>query len=189
MTHSRNRLDPAPAHSTEMKKHRGGAPAPCPIPTQYECPGRLYSCRVIERPCEQSACGWSQSRLRLPMRSPHPIDVHVGLRIRQHRRLRAMNQKKLGAAVGVSFQMVQKYESGCYSVPASSLFAFAKVLNVPLSFFFEGPRLRSKDLMVMHETIVLVRAYLRIRDPTVRESIAEAIRAVARTSLTHRRGS
>jgi transcriptional regulator with XRE-family HTH domain len=100
-----------------------------------------------------------------------------------------MNQKELGAAVGLSFQMVQKYESGCYSVPASCLFAFAKVLNVPPSFFFAGPRLKAKDPVGMRETILLVRAYLRIRDPTVRESIAETIRAVARTSPTRRRGS
>lgn len=121
--------------------------------------------------------------------NPHPIDIHVGLRIRQRRRLLGIGQEKLGAAVGLSFQMIQKYESGCHSVPASCLLTFAKVLAVPLSFFFEGPRLRSQDPMGMHETIVLVRAYLRIRDPTVRESIAETIRAVARTSLRHRRGS
>src|SRR5713226_4980547 len=77
------------------------------------------------------------------MPSPHPIDVHVGLRIRERRSLLGMTQETLGAAIGQSFQMVQKYEIGINSVPASRLVEVAKALDVPPSFFFEGPRRRA----------------------------------------------
>jgi transcriptional regulator with XRE-family HTH domain len=114
----------------------------------------------------------------------HPMDIHVGLRIRQRRRFLGMSQKTLGAATGLSFPMIQKYESGCYSVPASCLFEFAKALDVPPSCFFQGPRLTARDPLCTQETIELVRAYFTIRNPTVRESIAKTIRAVS-----HHRGS
>jgi transcriptional regulator with XRE-family HTH domain len=123
------------------------------------------------------------------MPSPHPIDVHVGLRIRHRRRFLGMRQETLGAAVGLSFQMVQKYEIGSNSVPASRLFEVAKALDVQPSFFFEGPRLRAKMPLHTRETIKLVRAYIAIHNPTLRQSIAETIRAIATTPLSHRRGS
>jgi transcriptional regulator with XRE-family HTH domain len=121
------------------------------------------------------------------MPSPHPIDVHVGLRIRQRRSLIGMSQETLGAAAGLSFQQVHKYESGCPGVPASCLFEFAKALDVPPSFFFQGPRLTAKNPICTRETIELVRAYFTVRNPTVRECIAKTIRAIAAKS--HRRGS
>jgi transcriptional regulator with XRE-family HTH domain len=121
--------------------------------------------------------------------SPDPIDVHVGLRIRQRRRLLGMRQEALGAAVGLSFQMVLKYEIGSNSVPASRLFEVAKALDVSPSFFFEGSRLKAKAPLYTRETIKLVRAYFAIHNPTLRQSIAETIRAIATTPLSHRRGS
>jgi transcriptional regulator with XRE-family HTH domain len=123
------------------------------------------------------------------MPSPHPIDVHVGLRIRQRRRFLDMSQEKLGVAIGLTFQMVQKYEIGSNSVPASRLVEVAKALDVPPSFFFEGPRLRAKMLLHTRETIELVRAYFMVRNPRVRESIAETIQAIAVTALSNRRRS
>ena len=123
------------------------------------------------------------------MSRPDPIDVHVGLRIRQRRRLLGMRQGTLGAAVGLSFQMVQRYEIGSNSVPASRLFEVAKALNVSPSFFFEGSRLKAKAPLYTRETIKLVRAYFAINNPTLRQSIAETIRAIATTPLLHRRGS
>jgi transcriptional regulator with XRE-family HTH domain len=118
------------------------------------------------------------------MPSPHPIDIHVGLRIRQRRRLLDMSQQTLGAAVGLSFQMIQRYESGSTSIPASTLFELAKGLDVPSSCFFQGPRLTARDPLCEQETIELVRAYFTIHNRTVRENIAKAIRAVS-----HHRGS
>jgi transcriptional regulator with XRE-family HTH domain len=123
------------------------------------------------------------------MLNPHPIDVHVGLRIRQRRRFLGMSQEKLGAAANLSFQMIQRYESGCNSVPASCLFEFAKALGVPPSYLFQGPRLTATDPLYTRETTELVRAYFAIHNPTLRKSIAETIRAIATTPLLHRRGS
>jgi transcriptional regulator with XRE-family HTH domain len=100
-----------------------------------------------------------------------------------------MSQEKLGAAVGLTFPMIQKYEVGSISVPASRLFEVAKALDVPPSFFFEGPRLRAKMLLHTQETIELVRAYFMVRNPRVRESIAETIRTIAAALLSHRRSS
>jgi transcriptional regulator with XRE-family HTH domain len=100
-----------------------------------------------------------------------------------------MSQEKLGAAIGLTFQMIQKYEIGSNSVPASRLVEVAKALDVPPSFFFEGPRLRAKMLLHTRETIELVRAYFMVRNPRVRESIAETIQAIAVTALSNRRRS
>jgi transcriptional regulator with XRE-family HTH domain len=91
------------------------------------------------------------------VRHMHPMDIHVGLRIRQRRILLGMNMWNLGAAVGLSFQMIQKYEAGLYCIPVSRLFELAKALDVPPSFFFEGPRPRAKDdSLYTRETMDLV---------------------------------
>ncbi len=69
---------------------------------------------------------------------PDPIDRHVGTRIRGRRVGLRISQTKLGSAIGVTFQQIQKYESGTNRVGASNLFKIAKALNVDVSFFFEG---------------------------------------------------
>ncbi|HEX9326337.1 MAG TPA: helix-turn-helix transcriptional regulator, partial [Reyranella sp.] len=71
------------------------------------------------------------------MTKSHAVDVHVGLRMRQRRTLLAMSQTKLGDAVGLTFQQVQKYERGFNRMGSSRLFEFAKVLDVPVSYFFD----------------------------------------------------
>jgi transcriptional regulator with XRE-family HTH domain len=110
-------------------------------------------------------------------------------RYRQRRVLLGMTQENLGAAVGLSFQMVQKYEAGINCISASRLFEVAKALDVPPSFFFEGLRQRAKVALFKRETLELLHAYLAIHNPTVRGSIAEAIRAIATMPLSHHRGS
>jgi len=67
---------------------------------------------------------------------PSPIDVHVGSRIRLRRTLLGMSQERLGEALGLTFQQVQKYERGVNRVGASRLFDLSRVLDVPISFFF-----------------------------------------------------
>src|ERR1700683_5507100 len=69
---------------------------------------------------------------------PNPVDVHVGARWRLRRTLLDMSQEKLGQAIGLTFQQVQKYERGANRVGASRLFDLSRVLDVPVSFFFEG---------------------------------------------------
>jgi transcriptional regulator with XRE-family HTH domain len=113
----------------------------------------------------------------------NPIDVHVGLRIRQRRVLLGMNMWNLGVAVGLSFQMIQKYEAGFCCIPVSRLFELANALDVSPSFFFEGPRPRAMDdSLYTRETMDLVRAYTTISNSSVRHSIAGTIRAICSTS-------
>ena len=68
---------------------------------------------------------------------PNPIDVHVGTRVRLRRTLLGMSQEKLGEAIGLTFQQVQKYERGANRVGASRLYDLSRVLDVPVSYFFE----------------------------------------------------
>jgi DNA-binding XRE family transcriptional regulator len=71
------------------------------------------------------------------MAKSHAVDVHVGARMRQRRALLGMNQTAVGNAVGVTFQQIQKYERGSNRIGSSRLFEFAKVLEVPVSYFFD----------------------------------------------------
>ncbi|MEQ9694644.1 helix-turn-helix transcriptional regulator [Shimia sp. SDUM112013] len=104
----------------------------------------------------------------------HPVDVHVGKRIRQRRWLTGMTQQQLAQHVGIKFQQIQKYETGANRVSASRLWDIAEALDVPVSFFFEGieeaeaaeaSESTSKvpaDLMGDKEALDLVRSYYSI---------------------------
>ena len=72
------------------------------------------------------------------MARSHPVDVHVGARMRQRRTLLGMSQEKLGTAVGLTFQQIQKYERGSNRISASKLYDAARLLEAPVSYFFEG---------------------------------------------------
>jgi transcriptional regulator with XRE-family HTH domain len=133
---------------------------------------------------------------------PNPIDVHVGARIRLRRTLLGISQTTLAEAMGLAFQQVQKYESGANRISSSRLYDAARILDVPLSFFFEEmsagvsgqtpsalmrtkqrPEIgREKDPMARRETLQLVRAYYRIEDPVVRKRLRELIGAVSSCS-------
>jgi len=132
---------------------------------------------------------------------PNPIDVHVGSRVRLRRTLLGMSQEKLGEAIGLTFQQVQKYERGANRIGASRLFDLSRVLDVPVSFFFDDmpaeaaaapvddeepgagyedrPGGYEPDPMAKRETLELVRAYYRINDPSVRKRLFELTKAVA----------
>jgi transcriptional regulator with XRE-family HTH domain len=114
----------------------------------------------------------------------HPIDIHVGKRIRMRRLFLGMNQATLANALGVTFQQVQKYEHGVNRVSASRLSAMADALGVPISFFFgdlgETPEEReTRERMERPETIELVRLYYAISDLKVRQSFREMVKATA----------
>jgi transcriptional regulator with XRE-family HTH domain len=132
---------------------------------------------------------------------PSPIDVHVGSRIRLRRTLLGMSQERLGEALGLTFQQVQKYERGVNRVGASRLFDLSRVLDVPISFFFDdmpdslanslGPPLNRRttgftetqdgfgdDTLSRRETLELVRAYYRITDPAVRKRVFDLIKSM-----------
>jgi transcriptional regulator with XRE-family HTH domain len=123
----------------------------------------------------------------------HPIDVQVGMRLRQRRTLLGMSQSTLGKATGVGFQQIQKYERGANRLGASKLYEFAKVLDVPISYFFEAmpPEAtrfkgrhgtpqegRVKDPLVKRESLELVRAYYKIGNTSVRKAIVNAVRSL-----------
>jgi transcriptional regulator with XRE-family HTH domain len=129
---------------------------------------------------------------------PHPVDIHVGSRVRMRRTLLGMSQEKLGEALGLTFQQVQKYERGANRIGASRLFEISRILDVPVSFFFEEmsaeaanaraaslPGLAEeqeemeRDPLAKRETLELVRAYYRITDPRVRKRMFELTKAVA----------
>jgi transcriptional regulator with XRE-family HTH domain len=138
---------------------------------------------------------------------PSPIDVHVGSRIRLRRTLMGMSQERLGEALGLTFQQVQKYERGVNRVGASRLYDLSRVLDVPISFFFDdmpdprsqGPQIAgvagyaekpegygapADDPLSKRETLELVRAYYRITDPSVRKRVFDLIKSMGPTDAT-----
>ena len=98
----------------------------------------------------------------------HPVDVHVGQRVRQRRWMVGMTQQQLGNKVGIKFQQIQKYETGTNRVSASRLWDIAAALDVPVSFFFEGLNHEQLgiaghgDILTDKEALELVRAYYSI---------------------------
>ena len=118
---------------------------------------------------------------------PHPIDVHVGSRVRLRRTLLGLNQPALGEALGLTFPQIQKYEHGVNRISAGKLWTLAQVLDVPVSFFFDGmaedqagPTPSDSDRLHKRETLAFVRAYYRITDPKARLSLFELVKALAK---------
>ena len=129
---------------------------------------------------------------------PDPIDIHVGKRIKLRRTLLHISQEQLAGDIGVTFQQVQKYESGHNRVSASRLFDISRVLNCPIAYFFEDigpettgdrttPAARSgevaaeealspdADPMQRTETLELVRAYWRLHNADLRRNVLELL--------------
>jgi transcriptional regulator with XRE-family HTH domain len=121
--------------------------------------------------------------------NPHPVDIHVGKRIRTCRLLLGMNQETLATALGLTFQQVQKYEHGANRVSASRLSAMAEILGAPISYFFgdlpaAGAEVSAEEILWREqleqpETIEFVRHYYAISDPTIRHRFLEMIKATA----------
>ena len=130
----------------------------------------------------------------MPRKSPNPIDVHVGSRVRMRRMLVGMSQEKLGDSLGLTFQQVQKYEKGANRIGASRLFQISRVLGVPISFFYEGltgdgeghevdqaevdQSVFELDMLSSSEGIQLNSAFFSIRDPKVRKKVLELVKAL-----------
>ncbi len=134
----------------------------------------------------------------MSVKSPSAIDKHVGTRVRMRRMLIGMSQEKLGAALGITFQQVQKYEKGANRIGASRLYELSRVLDVPVSFFFDDtdpvrapamggfaePPVEDFEADPLHkeERIELVRAYFAIEDATVRRRLLDLAKALAAES-------
>ena len=123
------------------------------------------------------------------------VNEHVGTRIRVRRMLLGMSQEKLGEGLGLTFQQIQKYESGANRVTASRLLQFAKTLNVPASYFFEnvpvdaasharrlrddGKKAVPADMLTSRESLKLIRDYYGISNPALRKIVFGLITAIA----------
>lgn len=137
----------------------------------------------------------SQSK-RKTKGSPDKVDVHVGQRLRVRRSLLGMSQEKLAEAVGITFQQIQKYERGTNRVSAGRLFQFSKILDIPVSYFYEQLAAEGavnqglsdngqegfggvEDIMQKKETLDLVRVYYSIDDEDVRKEMIRFMKSMA----------
>ena len=136
-------------------------------------------------------------------KAPNPVDKHVGSRVRMRRIMLGMSQEKLGEALGLTFQQVQKYEKGTNRVGASRIQQICEILQVPVSFLFEGspgtgvsmveglseapsPAYVS-DFLATSEGLALTRAFTRITDAKLRRSIVDMVEQIAsREAPDHR---
>lgn len=131
---------------------------------------------------------------------PDPIDKYVGSRVRVRRVGLRLSQTKLGAAINVTFQQVQKYENGTNRIGASNLYKIARTLGVEVSYFYHGmpefeqpgpnktglednpPSFFESDPMASREAIELVHNYFRVPDERVRKRISQFLKSVARSA-------
>ncbi len=129
---------------------------------------------------------------------PHPVDIYVGRRLRSRRTMLGMSQENLGEAVGVTFQQIQKYERGLNRIGSSRLYEFSRILNVPVSYFFDemfdeanSPAIPQKQAYMADreggfeyeklgnkEVLTLVRSYYEIEDPLVRKRILSLVKSL-----------
>jgi len=130
-------------------------------------------------------------------KAPNPIDKHVGSRVRMRRMMLNMSQEKLGDALGLTFQQVQKYEKGTNRIGASRLQQIAHILQVPVSFFFEGaPHLPGQpggsagmseapspayvsDFLATSDGLSLTKAFMRIKNSKLRRRIVDLVEQIA----------
>ena len=128
-------------------------------------------------------------------KAPNPIDKHVGSRVRMRRMMLNMSQEKLGDALGLTFQQVQKYEKGTNRIGASRLQQISHILQVPVSFFFEGaphvPGGQSSgmseapspayvsDFLATSDGLSLTKAFMRIKNSKLRRRIVDLVEQIA----------
>lgn len=126
---------------------------------------------------------------------PHPVDLHVGKKLREKRIMFGMSQESLGESVGVTFQQIQKYEKGFNRIGSSRLYELSCLLDVNVSYFFEGlgndkSALNEDSAGFEHENnnvrtkeiLALVRAYNNISDQKIRKNLVALTKSLASTS-------
>jgi transcriptional regulator with XRE-family HTH domain len=133
---------------------------------------------------------------RMAKKAPNPIDKHVGSRVRMRRMMLGMSQEKLGDALGLTFQQVQKYEKGTNRIGASRLQQISLILQVPVAFFFEGaPHLDGdpgpvgaqdapspayvSDFLATSDGLSLTKSFMRIKDAKLRRRIVDLVQQIA----------
>jgi len=128
-------------------------------------------------------------------RSPNPVDVHVGGRVRMRRKVLGVSQERLAEALGLTFQQVQKYERGANRVSASKLYEIARFLSSPIPYFFEGLSDPSAsdgggvrdegaehlihEFLITSEGLELAGAFPKIASPRLRRRILDLVRSLA----------
>ncbi len=129
-------------------------------------------------------------------KAPNPIDKHVGSRVRMRRMMLGMSQEKLGDALALTFQQVQKYEKGTNRIGASRLQQISQILQVPVAFFFEGAPILPggavpeglqeapspayvSDFLATSDGLSLTKAFMRIPDPKLRRRIVDLVQQIA----------
>ena len=132
-------------------------------------------------------------------KAPNPVDRHVGARLRMRRMMLPMSQEKLGGALGLTFQQIQKYEKGTNRIGASRLQQISQILQVPVSFFFEGaPNVNARshgaqdapspayvsDFLATSEGLALTEAFTRIKGPKLRRRIVDLVEEIAGVNET-----
>ncbi len=138
----------------------------------------------------------------MSIKAPNPVDKYVGSRVRMRRIMLGMSQEKLGEALGLTFQQIQKYEKGTNRVGASRIQQISEILQVPVSFLFEGgpsgttnaegfgegtsPSYIS-DFLATAEGLALTRAFTRIGDAKLRRSIVDLVEQIAAREASEKR--
>ncbi|HLH97742.1 MAG TPA: helix-turn-helix transcriptional regulator [Xanthobacteraceae bacterium] len=127
-------------------------------------------------------------------KAPNPIDKHVGSRVRMRRMMLSMSQEKLGGALGLTFQQVQKYEKGTNRIGASRLQQISHILQVPVAFFFEGAPSEQapsegfseapspsyvSDFLATSDGLALTKAFMDIKEPRLRRRIVDLVEEIA----------
>jgi transcriptional regulator with XRE-family HTH domain len=122
---------------------------------------------------------------------PDPVDKHVGSRVKMRRLMLGMSQEKLGNALGLTFQQVQKYEKGTNRMGSSRLQQISNILKVPVTFFFEAVPGQSKldgkapsstyvsDFLASSDGLSLIKAFMKIKNPKVRRGIVTLVEEIA----------
>ncbi len=127
---------------------------------------------------------------RVRKKQANPIDIQVGNRVRIRRMLIGMSQERLGDHLGLTFQQVQKYEKGVNRIGAGRLFEVARILNVPVNFFYEGvsegqPGLGESDgapvmdFVSSGEGLQLSLAFMKIKEAKVRKRVLDLVKSLA----------
>lgn len=116
----------------------------------------------------------------------HPVDVHVGKKLKQARTLRRYSQTDVAQRLGLSFQQIQKYEIGSNRIAASRLFELAQILDVPTAYFFEGLHDNENTAPAADPSMQIVTALAAIKDDTVRSRIVTFIEDVSGVTVARR---
>ena len=135
----------------------------------------------------------AHGELEMPPKPPNPVDRHVGSRVRMRRIMLGMSQEKLGEGLGLTFQQIQKYEKGTNRIGASRIQQISEILQVPVSFLFEGSPGGSAgaerfggapspayvaDFLATAEGLALIRAFTRVPDIKLRRAIVDMVELI-----------